>query len=184
LVTAAAPAASAASSASVAGSVGSGLGGAGVSAGLGEAASVGGLSVPQTWGTAAPEIQLAAKSLPLTALEGLQAAPAGAAGMYGGGVPAIGPIGSVVNAPRNGESRSRFGDRRAAMRQTVGESSPDERAAGRWGGFDLFAPDGQVSGRDEINRIRAAIAGVSKERDVLKRSASLLIKEALHDKAQ
>ena len=49
-----------------------GTSGADVSAALGRAASVGGLAVPQAWGSAAPEIRLAATGLPLA---GLDAAP-------------------------------------------------------------------------------------------------------------
>ncbi len=47
------------------------VGGADISAGLGRAASVGGLSVPQAWGSAAPEIRLAARGLPMAALDAL-----------------------------------------------------------------------------------------------------------------
>jgi PPE-SVP subfamily C-terminal region len=61
------------------GSYGSEARGAGVSAGLGQAASVGALSVPQSWGTAAPAIRLAATGLPSGGLDGLpQTGAAGA----------------------------------------------------------------------------------------------------------
>src|SRR6204780_2794501 len=63
------------------GSYGSGRGGAGVSAGLGAAAAVGGLSVPQSWGTAAPAIRLAATALPAAGLGGVP--PGGGAGGRG-----------------------------------------------------------------------------------------------------
>ena len=58
-------------------SLGTGGGRAAVSAGLGQAASVGGLSVPQGWTTAAPAIRLVAEALPATSLS---AAPEGLAG--------------------------------------------------------------------------------------------------------
>lgn len=43
-----------------------GLAGASVSAGLGQATSLSGMSVPQGWATAAPEMRLAAAELPIT----------------------------------------------------------------------------------------------------------------------
>ncbi|WP_139799621.1 PPE family protein [Mycobacterium branderi] len=147
--------------------------GAGVSASLGEASSVGGLSVPQSWGSAASEIQLAARALPMASLDGLPTA--GLGGSFGG-MPMVGPIGSVVNAPRNGEPRPRYRADRAAKRQ------PGDETPGRWANFDGFAPDGQapLSEREQLHQLRTAIADVTKERDVLKRSAALLIKEAMH----
>src|ERR1700733_7440925 len=70
---------------SLVGSYGSGVGGAGVSAGLGQAGSVGGLSVPQSWATASPAIRLAATALPAAGLGGLpQAGAAGLGGSFGG----------------------------------------------------------------------------------------------------
>jgi PPE-SVP subfamily C-terminal region len=60
---------------------------------------VGGLSVPQAWGTAAPEIRLAALGLPMAGLDAMPAAEAAGPGGSLGGMPAIGPIGSFVNAP-------------------------------------------------------------------------------------
>jgi len=170
------------SSASGARALGSaGLGEAEVSAGLGRAASIGGLSVPQAWGTAAPEIRLAAKASPMAGLDGLpDAAAAGPSGSYGGGMPAVGPIGSVVNAPRNGEpdSRTRFGAKIVGQTGEKRDGRDDTRP--RWANFDGFAPDGHApqSERDELDALRKSIAALAKERDVLKRSAALLIKEA------
>ena len=154
------------------GALGAALGGAGVSAGVGEAASVGGLTVPQSWATAAPEVQLAAKALPMAGLSGLPQAGAAGPGGWFGGIP---PIGSVVNAPRNGEPSPRSYDRRAAMRQAAGESGPHEGTLGRC----ASAGRANLSERDELERLRQSIADVAKERDLLKRSAALLIKEAL-----
>ena len=74
-----------------------------IPAGLGRAASVGGLSVPQAWGSAAPEIRLAARGLPMAALDALPQAGAAGPGGWFGGMP---PMGSVVNAPRIGEASS------------------------------------------------------------------------------
>jgi PPE-repeat protein len=146
-------------------------------ASAGRAASIGGLSVPQSWGGAAPEIRLAARGLPMA---GPDAVPqAGAVGPTGslGGMPAIGPIGSVVNAPRNGAGASNG----RVQAQADGAKAPAERARGRWQGFDLLATEVQapLSEREELIALRKGIAEVARERDVLKRSATLLIKEAL-----
>src|SRR3984885_4277055 len=89
--------------ADLAGSHGSGMAGAGVSAGLGQAATVGGLSVPQSWATASPAIRLAATALPVAGLDGVP--QAGTAGLGGfGGIPMMG---GMVNAPRNGADSPR-----------------------------------------------------------------------------
>jgi PPE-repeat protein len=155
----------------------SSVGGADVSAGLGRAASVGGLSVPQAWGTAAPEIRLAATGFPMAGLSALpQAEAAGPTGWLGG-MPAIGPIGSIINAPRNGAG-SPNGSVRA---QAGGEPSPKERTRGHWQGFDLLAPEAQspLTEREQLIALRKGIAELTKERDLLKRSATLLIKEAM-----
>ncbi len=150
------------------------MGGADASAGLGRAASVGGLSVPQAWGTAAPEIRLAARGLPMASLDAAPQAGTAGGGMLGG-MPAIGPIGSIVNAPRNGAGSP---NGRAHAR---GEPSPKGRTRGNWQGFDLLAPEGQspLSEREELIALRMGIAELTKERDLLKRSATLLIKEAM-----
>ncbi len=55
------------------------LGGPAVSAGMGQASTVGGLSVPQGWATAAPQIRLAAATLPSTSLSAVPAS-----GLFGG----------------------------------------------------------------------------------------------------
>ena len=147
------------------------------SAGLGRAASVGGLSVPQAWGTSAPEIRLAATGLPMASLS---ASPqAGAAGPSGwpGGMPVIGPIGSFVNAPRNAAGSSNC----RVQAQAGGEPRTKERTRAQWRGFDLLEPEAPspLSEREELIALRTGIAELTKERDVLKRSATLLIKEAL-----
>jgi PPE-repeat protein len=151
-------------------------GAADVAAGPGRAASVGGLSVPQSWGSAAPEIRLAARGLPMA---GFDAVPQGGAagGGWLGGTPAIGPIGSIVNAPRNGAGSPKPGMKARAG----GDLSPKERTRGHWRGFDLLAPEAQspLGGREELIALRKGIADLTKERDLLKRSATLLIKEAM-----
>ena len=145
-------------------------GGGGVSAGLGQAATVGSLSVPQSWATASPAIRLAATALPVAGLDGLPGA--GAAGLGGfGGMP---PIVGGVNAPRNGAAGPRPESRHKVIPQLGGESG--EGTPGR--GVNAPRGNGALSEREELNGLRQAIAELAKERDVLMRSAARLIKEA------
>jgi PPE-repeat protein len=164
----------------LAGSYGSGagsagLGGAGVSAGLGQAGSVGGLSVPQSWTTASPAIRLAATALPAGALDGLPAA--GAAGLPGwfGGMPPM--MGGVVNAPRKSAAGAPSQSRLRVIPQMA--AAPGDRGGmpDRW--INAPAGDATMSERAELNGLRTAITELAKERDVLMRSAALLIKEAM-----
>ena len=167
------PAAGAAAAGAVDGGAGSSLvgSGSGASAGLGEAATVGQLSVPPSWGTS-PGIRLAATALPATGLDGLPAA--GPGGFYGGMPPLGGPVASVVNAPRGDKPRSR--SRQKVIASLPGES--DDPAA-PWVTRSNAAADGDAaSERDELNQLRKAMADVTRQRDVLKRTAATLIKES------
>jgi PPE-repeat protein len=141
-----------------------------VQASLGRAGSVGGMSVPQSANAATTPIRLAALSEPLAA----QALPAAAPGGMMGGLPAVG---SVVNAPRNGGSRSRAGARLAVLPRLPGEASTAEHDTTYTG--HLPGGIGESDDRDELDGLRSAVAQMARERDVLKRSASLLIKEAM-----
>jgi PPE-repeat protein len=149
-------------------------GGADVSAGLGRAASVGGLSVPQAWGSAAPEIQLAARGLPMAGLDALPQAEAAGPGGWFGGMP---PIGSVVNAPRIGEGSSnpRFRHKVIPPIATGGSllaSPPDSQTKPT-----RRRSDGELSERErhELNELRQEMAELAMERD----AAARLIKEAI-----
>jgi PPE-repeat protein len=167
-----AAAAAAAPAAGLAGSYGSGMGGAGVSAGLGQAATVGGLSVPQSWATASPAIRLAATALPAAGLAGLP--EVGAAGLGGfGGMP---PILGAVNAPRNGAA----GPRPESRFKAIPELAREGRVAGATPGRGVNAPRGTapLSEREELNGLRQTAAELARERDVLMRSAARLLKEA------
>jgi PPE-repeat protein len=158
------------SSGSGAGSAGPG--GAGASAGLDRAATVGALSVPPSWGTASPAIRLVSTALPTGGLDGLPGAgAAGPAGSFGG------PVASVINAPRNGAAGPPSESRLKVIPQVAGEPGAHQATPGRW----VNAPDRDttVSERDELNGLRTAIAELAKERDVLMRSAALVIKEAM-----
>jgi PPE-repeat protein len=179
-----AAAGSAAAGSAVAGSYGSGmtsgsagLGGAGVSGGLGQAASVGKLSVPQSWATASPEIRLATATLPTAGLDGLPAAAAAGPGGWVGGMP---PMGGVVNAPKYGEG-VRSGPRVQVLPHTGAEPAARHATLDRWMQPNPNAPDrgDALSEREELIRLRTAIAGLTKECDVLESSATLLIQKAM-----
>jgi PPE-repeat protein len=155
----------------------SGVGGP-LSAGLGEAASVGGLSVPPSWGAASPAIRLAASALPATALDGMPEAGAPGGGFFGG-MPPMGPVASVVNAPRGETGRLPAGARHKVIPALPGETGMDDDAAARWTRPAASAHDDAAVGeRDELNQLRKAMADVTRQRDVLKRTAATLIKEA------
>ncbi|OBG44268.1 hypothetical protein A5672_09745, partial [Mycobacterium alsense] len=141
-----------------------GSSGSGPSAGLGEAASVGKLSVPPAWNAAnaSPAIRLAATALPATGLDGVpQAGPGG----FLGGMP-MGPVASVVNAPRGDQDRLRAGGRHKVVAALPGESGMDDDAAARWvkpgARADGPADGGGLSERDELNQLRKAIADVTR----------------------
>jgi PPE-SVP subfamily C-terminal region len=156
----------------LAGSSGSGLGGAGVSAGLGQAASVGALSVPPSWAAASPAIRLAATALPAGVLDGLPAAGvAGSPGWFGGMPPLMG---GVVDASRNGaaarpsEARLKVIPKMAAA-PGVHQDTP----------VPGITPTGRVSDvlgalsereRDELDELRKQFADLAMERDAAARS--------------
>jgi PPE-repeat protein len=160
----------------------SGVGGAGVSAGLGRAASVGGLSVPQSWATASPAVRLAATALPADGL-GAWAGSAAPGGMFngtpGGMFNGMCPVGSVVNTQRNGESRSRADSRLKVIPQMPGESGVGQNTPGGWVKLDRHAPhDARALSerdRDELVTLRKELAELALERD----AAARLIKEAI-----
>jgi hypothetical protein len=86
-------------------------------------------------------------------------------------------MGSVVNAPRSGAAGPRSESRLKVIPQMAGERGVDEGTPGR--GVNAPGGHGALSERQELNELRTAIAELAKERDVLKRSAALLIQEAL-----
>jgi hypothetical protein len=161
---------------------GAGVGGAGVSAGLGQAGSVGGLSVPQSWATGSPAVRLAATALPADGL-GAWAGSAAPGGMFngapGGMFNGMSPVGSVVNTSRNGESRSRDDSRLRVIPQMPGERGTGENTPGRWVKLDQHAPHdaSPLSEREraELVDLRKELAELAMERD----AAARLIKEAI-----
>jgi PPE-repeat protein len=171
---AAAPAAAvaAAPAAGLAGSYGSGMGGAGVSAGLGQAATVGGLSVPQSWATESPAIRLAATALPVAGLDGVP--QAGSAGLGGfGGMPMMG---GMVNASRNGAAEPRPESRLKVIPQLgtapgVDQGTPDRGMTRAADVVDALSD----RERYELQTLRQEIADLAMERDAVDR----LIQEAM-----
>jgi PPE-repeat protein len=143
-----------------------------VSAGLGRAATVGGLSVPQSWSTESPAIRLAATALPAAGLDGLpQAGPAGLGGMP--------MMGGMVNASRNGAAGPRPESRLKVIPQMPGESGGNERTPDRG-----MTPTGRAADavdalsereRYELHTLREEIAELAIERDAVDR----LIREAM-----
>jgi PPE-repeat protein len=176
-----APAAAAPESglADLAGSHGSGpggaAGGAGVSAGLGEAATVGGLSVPPSWATESPAIRLAATALPAAGLDGLPQAGTAAPGGFGGMPPMVG----AVNAPRNGAAGPRPESRLKVIPDLAAAPGAHERAPDRGVTPTGHAADAvdALSEREryELHTLRQEIADLAMERDAVDR----LIKEAM-----
>lgn len=155
-----------------------GTGIAPVSAGLGEAASVGRMSVPPSWGES-PAVRLAASALPLVSADGLpQLGDTGAA--YSGAAAPLGPVVSAVNAPRGDQTRFRSGVRHKVIPALGVEPTMREDPAAPWvqptprGGDD----DDRMSERDELNQLRKAFAEVTRQRDVLKRTAATIIADA------
>jgi PPE-repeat protein len=153
-----------------------GLGGAGVSAGLGRAAAVGALSVPQSWGTASPAIRLAATALPTGGLGGLPVAGAAGPGGSFGGMPLVG---SMVNAPRNGAAGRRSESRLKVIPQMaaapgVHEGTPDRGMKPNGRASDALGALSERE-RDELDELRKQVAELAMARD----AAARLIREAI-----
>lgn len=94
------PAAAASAAPGLAGGIGSAAGPAGISAGLGNAARIGGLSVPPTWAASAQSGAESAAPLSVAGSSSAQAAPASAGAAGTGGAPV------AAMAPRDSDSSS------------------------------------------------------------------------------
>src|SRR5271169_3020751 len=146
--------------------------GPGVSASLGQAATVGGLSVPQSWAPASPAIRLAATALPVAGLDGVP--QAGSAGLGGfGGMPMMG---GMVNASRNGADSPRPESRLKVIPQLgsapgAHEGTPDRGRTRAADAVDALSD----RERFELHTLRNEIAELAKQRD----RAARLIKEAI-----
>jgi PPE-repeat protein len=152
-------------------------GGAAVSAAVGEASTVGKLSVPSSWATSS-EVRLAstARALPAAGPGAVLSAGATAPGGSFGGIP---PIGSFVNAPRGGQSRVWSGSDHKVIPMLPGESGADDHGPARPAqpqtARKYVASTLSEAEREEMEKLRREIAEVATERD----AAARLVKEAL-----
>jgi len=89
-------------------------------------------------------------------------------------------MGGMVNAPKYGEG-VRSGSRLQVLPHTGAEPAARDATLDRWMQPNPNAPDrGDALGeREELIRLRTAIAGLAKECDVLESSATLLIQKAM-----
>jgi PPE-repeat protein len=149
-----------------------GVGSGTMSAARGQATPVGGLSAPPSWATS-PAIRLAsiASGLPATSFAGIPEAGVTGLGNWFGGMPAVA---SVVNA-RTGVStgsqpRTSFSGSQKHQETSKEPTQPQHVALTK----DVDA----AGARDDLNQLRAALAALTRERDVLTRTAAFLIKEA------
>lgn len=91
----------------------------------------------------------------------------------GGGMPMLA---GAVNAPRSGESGSRFGPRLKVLPELGGQSA--EEPSTRWAPPQPAASTaGRFTERDELKELRKVAADLVKERDILHRSAVALLKD-------
>lgn len=124
-----------------------------VSAGVGRAGLVGGLSVPQAWG--ASGVKLASTAAPLSSA-------AGASGLHGN----MPPIASVVNAPRG---TGAVGSRNPLRSKLIPELGPGSSAG--WNGRgtpDIVNPLNEYE-REELESLRAELADLVMEQDAVTR---------------
>lgn len=138
---------------------GTGLGQTLAKAGLGRAASVGGLSVPQSWGT---PIRLASAAAPLAAAPAM----AGAAAAGIGGVPMV-P--ALIDKP--GKPGGVDGPRTKLVAQLGNQATP-ERSRPRTSGIAVPLSDSE---RNELDKLRMIVADLTGQRD----KAANSIKEAI-----
>ena len=144
-----------------------------MSAGLGQAATVGSLSVPQSWATESPAIRLAATALPAAGLDGVP--QVGAAGLGGfGGMPMLG---GVVNASRNGAAEPRPESRLKVIPQLAAAPGARQGTPDRGMTPTGRAAEDALSDREryELHTLRNEIADLAMERDAVDR----LIREAM-----
>ena len=149
----------------VAGSTLVGAAGPGVSASLGSASPVGGLSAPPSWAASAPAqgVRLAATALPAAGTGALPAV--GAPGGMLGGLPMVG---GMVNAPRNGDTRA-GGLRAKVMARMPGDPGDHDDPRDKWPqqGQQPADSGGALTEREreELRELRDAIAELVMERD-------------------
>ncbi len=154
-----------------------GAGASPMSASLGKSASVGELSVPQSWGNS-PAVRLAsgASPLPSAGLVGVPSAGMASPGGFFGGIP---PIGSLVNAPRGEQPRVGAGSDKKVIPAMPGEAgtaaTTPSQPARRQPARRHVASALSEAERDELAKLRKDVADAATERD----AAARLIKEAM-----
>jgi PPE-repeat protein len=183
-----------------------GLGRGEVLAGFGRAGSIGGLSVPQTWASAAPATARAATAMLEPTLVGLSepdvdglgpgfggilpaslmAAAAGGGGAAGSGWAATRGAGAAQRGAGVGAAAGTGATQPAGATRSRYEPPPSvipqaaREAAPQAGTHGQRAQAGEgalgESLRDEINDLRKQIADLAMERDVLMRSLALWVK--------
>ncbi|MBS9536247.1 hypothetical protein KIH27_21950, partial [Mycobacterium sp. M1] len=146
-----------------------------VSAALGRAVPVGELSVPPSWAGPSQGMRLASAALPasLAALPAADNAGAGAAALPArrGWLSHIPPVVSVVNAPRNARSRVRA--RTEPAPQVAGSAGVDADAEYR--SALVEGVQDALSGREQLNRLRRAVAEMSHQQEALECSVASMI---------
>ncbi|MEB3072034.1 PPE family protein [[Mycobacterium] vasticus] len=153
-----------------------------VSASLGQAPSVRGLSVPHSWASAStavaansPAALYSAAALPSADLGAVPAATAMRAGGHFGDRPLIA---GVVNTPKKGGSKSRFKTLARAAAPAAGKSDAYQGKADRWvqpSSLPAAAASSLSSHeRRELEGLRSAVGELTKERDA---AARLIRKE-------
>ncbi|ORJ59000.1 hypothetical protein B5M45_17135 [Mycobacterium simiae] len=179
----AAPAAPAAGLGNLVGSASpaAGAGQGAITAGLADSGLVGKLSVPPSWSTATPQIRLTSTALPIAGLDATPAATTTPPTLFGGIPPMSGPVGSVVNTPRKGEAVSRRMRSRALPAWTNEPAAhgytPNRAAqAPRTAAHALRSSGGREC--NEVEQLQKELIALTKKRDLLKRAAVLMIKQA------
>lgn len=152
-----------------------------VSANLGQAPSIRGLSVPPAWAatpaalaTNSPAALYSAAALPSAEPSGLPATAVRAGGLSGDRP----LIAGVVNTPKKGGSRSRLKSRTAMATPKAGRSGAYQGKVDRW--VQASPPTAVATSsltereRRELERLRSAVGELTKERDA---AARLIRKE-------
>jgi PPE-repeat protein len=179
-----------------------GLGRGDVSAGLGRAGSIRGLSVPPAWAGATPELARAATVMPAPALVGFPESEIDGIGPgYGGILPGSLMAAAAGGGGAAGGARAAARGSRDSQRGGAGAQPPDEtrtryaappaviplvtREAGPVAQGQAVRSDPRAQGgegvlsenlRDEINDLRKQLSELAMERDVLMRSLALWAK--------
>ena len=150
----------------------------GVSAGVGTGMPVGKLTVPPTWGMTPQEVRLTATASSAATPSAISAASAPSAAPMAAGTPMAppvmgGPIGGVVNAPRNGDPRIKSP---SSLTVTGGQPGAENTGTGQWAEGSAAGESG-LSKReeDELEKLRDEMSNLAMECDAVAR----LMREAM-----